>query len=110
MTPKRKYKIYGMITITMMIMMMMMTMMMMMMMMMMMTMMKYFKREISTMWVMREVEVISVVVGALAAIPLGLNKSLHGNTRACVGHSGLGNARTLRRDLRDGQTIVTLGY
>ena len=64
-----------MITITMMIMMMMM-------MMMMMLMMKYFKREISTMWVMRKVEVISVVVGALGGIPLGLNKSLQGNTRA----------------------------
>ena len=56
--------------------------MMMMMMMMMMLMMKYFKREISTMWVMRKVEVISVVVGALGGIPLGLNKSLQGNTRA----------------------------
>ena len=91
---KTREKIYGMITITMMIMMMMM-------MMMMMKMMKYFKREISTMWVMWEVEVISVVVGALGAIPLGLNKSLQGNTRARVGHSRLGNARTLRRDLRD---------
>ena len=54
------------------------------------------------MWVMWEVEVISVVVGALGAIPLGLNKSLQGNTRARVGRSRLGNARTLRRDLRDG--------
>ena len=90
---KTREKIYGMITITMMIMMMMM---------MMMKMMKYFKREISTMWVMWEMEVISVVVGALGAIPLGLNKSLQGNTRARVGHSRLGNARTLRRDLRDG--------
>ena len=79
---KTREKIYGMITITMMIMMMMM--------MMMMKMMKYFKREISTMWVMWEVEVISVVVGALGAIPLGLNKSLQGNTRARVGHSRLG--------------------
>ena len=81
---KTREKIYGMITITMMIMMIMMIMMM-----------KYFKREISTMWVMWEVEVISVVVGALGAIPLGLNKSLQGNTRARVGHSRLGNARTL---------------
>ena len=64
---------------------------------------------------MQKVEVIPVVVGALGAIPKGLNKSLRDiGIRVRPEHvqktALLGTARILRRDLRDGQTLVTLGY
>ena len=62
------------------------------------------KREITTMWAMRKVEVIPVVVGALGAIPKGLNKSLQNiGIRVRPEHvqktALLGTARILRRVL-----------
>ena len=62
------------------------------------------KREITAMWAMRKVEVIPVVVGALGAIPKGLNKSLQNvGIRVRPEHvqktALLGTARILRRVL-----------
>ena len=62
------------------------------------------KREILTTWAMRKVEVIPLVVGALGAIPKGLNKSLQNIAiRIRPGHlqktSLVGTARIRRRVL-----------